>query len=99
MKAYWYDEGYIRTSCSPFSLKNTKDVYIHLTNDAIQKRCDNYGKHEKGNKISYEDFQKYLNSFHKKKKYDFLGKIIRQMKELTLKAVEATYSMLDPKRK
>ena len=33
---------------------------IHLTNDAVQKKSDDYGKYEKGNKISYEDFSKYL---------------------------------------
>jgi hypothetical protein len=35
---------------------------IHLTNDAIQKHGDNYGKHEDGNKVSYTEFQRYLDS-------------------------------------
>ena len=39
MKAYWYQEGYVRTSSSNFSLKNNKDLYVHLTNDAVQKNC------------------------------------------------------------
>jgi hypothetical protein len=34
-KAYWYNEGYIRTSGSVFSLQDVSDVYVHLTNDAI----------------------------------------------------------------
>jgi len=34
-KAYWYQEGYIRTSCKEFNLKNIKDKFIHLTNDAV----------------------------------------------------------------
>lgn len=33
---------------------------IHLTNDAIQKNSTFYGKHEEGNKLSYSEFQKYL---------------------------------------
>lgn len=40
---------------------------IHLTNDAIQKKSDDYGKFEGGNKvkilnlqISYKEFNKYL---------------------------------------
>lgn len=33
---------------------------IHLTNDAIQKNNENYGRFEKGNKLSYIDFQRYL---------------------------------------
>jgi len=36
-KAYWYEEGYVRTSSSEFNLKATRDPLIHLTNDAIQK--------------------------------------------------------------
>jgi hypothetical protein len=37
IKAYWFPEGYIRTSSSQFSLKRGTNMYIHLTNDAIQK--------------------------------------------------------------
>jgi len=37
MKGYWYQEGYVRTSSSIYNLKNSKDLYVHLTNDAIQK--------------------------------------------------------------
>ena len=33
---------------------------IHLTNDAVQKKGDDYGKYEKGNKISFEEFAKYI---------------------------------------
>lgn len=44
-KAYWFDEGYIRTSSSVFNLKNASDLMVHLTNDAVQKKGDGYGKH------------------------------------------------------
>ena len=50
-------------------------------------------------KISYEDFQKYVDTSFKKKKYDFLHKTLRKMKEIALLAVESTYSLLDPSRK
>lgn len=33
---------------------------IHLTNDAVQKKAEDYGKYEAGNKLSYTDFQNYL---------------------------------------
>ena len=33
---------------------------IHLTNDAVQKNAEDYGKFEAGNKLSYNDFQNYL---------------------------------------
>jgi tubulin polyglutamylase TTLL1/tubulin monoglycylase TTLL3/8 len=42
-----------------------------LTNDAIQKYGNNYGKYEEGNKISYAEFQKYLDLQMPDKKYNF----------------------------
>jgi hypothetical protein len=53
MRAYWYQEGYLRTSSEVFTLDNLEDPFIHLTNDAIQKNGDDYGKFEFGNKVSY----------------------------------------------
>lgn len=40
LKAYWFPEGYIRTSSSQFTLKRGTNMYIHLTNDAIQKHSE-----------------------------------------------------------
>lgn len=51
LKAFWYKEGYIRTSSKDFSLKNLGNKLIHLTNDAIQKKSDDYGKFEPSNKV------------------------------------------------
>jgi tubulin polyglutamylase TTLL1/tubulin monoglycylase TTLL3/8 len=56
IQGYYYNEGYIRTSSKPFSLQNVENKYIHLTNDAIQKYSEDYGKYENGNKMSYGDF-------------------------------------------
>lgn len=36
LKAYWYADGYLRTSSEIYNLDDLKDIYIHLTNDAIQ---------------------------------------------------------------
>lgn len=33
---------------------------VHLTNDAVQKNSEDYGKYEKGNKISFEEFARWL---------------------------------------
>ena len=43
-KCYWYEEGYIRTASKEFNLKNLKNRMIHLTNDAVQKYSESYGK-------------------------------------------------------
>jgi hypothetical protein len=97
-KGYWYSEGYIRTTSYEYNIKNCKDVYTHLTNDAVQQHGQDYGKFEKGNKLSYSDFQKYLHK-NVSKSCDFLNGTINKMKELATDSIKATYSLLDPQRK
>lgn len=76
---YWYQEGYFRTSSKEFTLKNISNKQIHLTNDAIQKKYEEYGKWEAGNKVSYAEFEKYLESMYGGS-VDFYKNIYRQMK-------------------
>jgi tubulin polyglutamylase TTLL1/tubulin monoglycylase TTLL3/8 len=64
LKGYTYEEGYLRTCVSEYSLKNLSNRYVHLTNDAIQKKSEDYGKFEPGNKMGYEEFQRYLDKYH-----------------------------------
>lgn len=47
----YFREGYLRLACEPFELNATslKNRYIHLTNNAVQKNHDKYGKFELGN--------------------------------------------------
>jgi tubulin monoglycylase TTLL3/8 len=52
LKAFWYQEGYIRTSCKEFTVKNLNSRMVHLTNDAVQKKSEEYGKFEPGNKVT-----------------------------------------------
>lgn len=60
MKGYYFDEGYLRTSSHIFNLDDLKNRAMHLTNDAIQKKDEDYNKYENANKISYQNFQKFL---------------------------------------
>jgi len=50
----------MRTSCKEFSLDSLEDRMVHLTNDAVQQKGEEYGKYEAANKLSFADFQKYL---------------------------------------
>jgi hypothetical protein len=45
IKGYWYREGYVRTSSYKYDLRQVGDPMIHLTNDAIQKNCPDYGRY------------------------------------------------------
>ena len=64
IKVYIYDEGYLRTSCREYSMNNLNNKLVHLTNDAVQKRSEDYGKFEPGNKLSYNEFQMYFDKFY-----------------------------------
>ena len=94
LQAYFYEEGYIRTACSEFNLNNVTDKYVHLTNDAVQKKSPNYGKHELGNKLSFEEFQVFVQENHNQ---DFLGVIYPKIQNLVKDTIEATQRKLDPK--
>lgn len=59
-RGYFFKEGYIRTSSYEFNLEDLEDRDVHLTNDAVQDRNDEYGKYEAGNKISMRDFIAYM---------------------------------------
>lgn len=55
-QGYWYQDGYLRTTCKEYNMNNVTNRLVHLTNDAVQKRGADYGKFESGNKVSYNDF-------------------------------------------
>jgi len=86
-RAYFYEEGYMRTSCREFSLNNLSNRMVHLTNDAVQKKAEDYGKFEPGNKMSYQDFQNYLDKNYEDLHICFSRDVLPQMKvsELTLR--------------
>ena len=79
-----------------FDLDNTKNSEIHLTNDAIQKHSDNYGKYEKGNKIGYSDFQRYLEV--NGSRHNFYRDVYPTMRKIATDAIKATALFLDPQK-
>ena len=72
--------------------------FIHLTNDAIQKNSENYGKYEEGNKLSYTTFQRYLDNSLPHKKYDFEKQILEEMRKITTDVLRAGFMFLVPNR-
>ena len=57
-----FKEGYIRTSCEEFTLSqdSISKAYVHLTNNAVQKNSENYGKFEDGNQLSFTQLQEII---------------------------------------
>ena len=101
MKGYWYSEGYIRTSGVAYSLNSLGNKQVHLTNDAVQKKGEDYGKFEMSNKISYQDFQKYLDTENiqtEGKRLNFEKHLHPQMKHIAKLTLHSVYNKIDPQR-
>lgn len=60
VRAYFFSDAYIRTSCKKYTASNFGDRETHLTNDAVQKHAKSYGAFEEGNKISLEEWDQLL---------------------------------------
>jgi len=76
-KLYFYDEGYVRTSSFTFDL-DTTDTFVHLTNEAVQIKGTEFGKFEKGNKVTLENLNIYIKGLNLEK--DFYRDILPKMK-------------------
>lgn len=102
-KGYWFQDGYIRTACKEFNMKNLANKMIHLTNDAVQKKCEDYGKFEPGNKLSFADFQRYLdanyNNIEGGTKLKFWQQAYPDMKKLATEAIRSVYTKINPNKK
>lgn len=59
IKGYWYKEGYVRTSSREFNVNDLENKMIHLTNDAVQKKGEEYGKYESGNKVHHPNIWRF----------------------------------------
>ena len=96
MKGYFYDEGYLRTSSREFSLNNLSSKIVHLTNEAIQQKFEDFGRYEPGNKITYNELNAYLKLLNSKSKFNFYKDVLPVIKNLVTDTMRATHGKLDP---
>ena len=99
LKGFTYEEGYLRTSSVKYSTKNLANRMTHLTNDAVQKCSENYGKFEAGNKLSYDDFQRYLDRTFTGRNICFERDILPQIKKITTDCFRAVWGKIDPSKR
>lgn len=66
----------------------------HLTNDAIQNQGDQYGKYEKGNKLSYQQFQHYLDENHSNMGWK-MSDLLKKMKQIAKKIATISYPIIN----
>ena len=92
-KVFLYPEGYVRTCSMQYKSDDISDQRIHLTNDAVQKDAKEYGAFEDCNKLSFEQFEKALQS-----KLDFKRDVYPQIKQCVSELFSAASKrMLNPK--
>ena len=97
LQGYFYQEGYLRTSSKNFSLCNN-NKYVHLTNDAVQKNSDDYGRYEKANKMSYVDFQRYLDN-HQSNKVNFAAEVLPAIRKIVKDSIQAVFLRIDTNKR
>ena len=99
MNLYYFKEGYIRLSSEPFNLNEDQieDIYVHLTNNAIQKDGKNYGKHESGNIISLQQLKDYLPKERAKSEYLKIVDKIKDQIKTSMKSVREKLNAKDRK--
>lgn len=66
-KCYLFKEGYIRTSSKVYqeydpNISNEDQIFMQLTNNAIQKNGEEYGKYEEGNILSIHSLFEYIST-------------------------------------
>jgi tubulin---tyrosine ligase len=95
VKGYWYEEGYVRTTSKEYNLKNLDNKLVHLTNDAIQKKGEEYGKFEGCNKVSLSELERYIEANSEYKFRDVYEKI----KGISTQLIESICKKINPHNK
>ena len=88
-EVYAFKEGHMKACSVNYDLNNIENSFIHLTNYSLQKYNQNFSKFEKGNEISFNTFQEYLNdkNYNINIKNDIYPKI-KEIIEITTRSVK-----------
>ena len=79
---YMCREGHLKACSQKYDL-NDLDIFTHITNYSLQKRCKDFAKYEQGNEISFKKFIELLDNTSKIKGRGnkIFNKIYSKMKE------------------
>ena len=90
MKVYVFKEGHLKATSYKYNLES-KDSFVHLTNYSVQKYSDDFSKFERGNEISFDEFQKCLEKDYNLNNINVRKEIFKSLKnviEISMKAVK-----------
>ena len=73
-------EGHLKACSQKYDL-NDLDIFKHITNYSLQKRCKDFAKYEQGNEISFKKFIELLDNISFGKGQKIFEKIYLKMKE------------------
>ena len=96
-EVFFYNEGYIRTSSYKYKTDSLKESYVHLTNNCLQRHGQNYGAHEEGNTVSYEEFESYLSEEFPDLDLSFSDLLFRA-KDIVIDTVRSCSGKLNPEK-
>jgi len=97
LRGYFYREAYLRTTSAEYTTK-TLDRMVHLNNDAVQKKGEDYGKFESANKLSLDDFQRYIKEHNPKDNISVKDHIVPQLRSLMADALKSVAARLNPRK-
>lgn len=95
-RLYFYKQGYLWTSSEEFTHDIKDNPSVHLTNNCFQRLCENYGKHEDGNTLSFQRFQEYLDTNYEGKGLSVEETFIPRIKDLIIDTYLSVKDQLNP---
>jgi hypothetical protein len=97
IQGFFFQDGYLRTTSHEFSMENLSNNFIHLTNDAIQKHSQDYGKFENSNKLSYKDLQRYLDLHYSE--LNFSTQVLPKIKQIIKETISASFFRINQNKR
>jgi tubulin---tyrosine ligase len=93
---YQFKEGYVRTSSEPYTLDeaNFDQIYVHLTNNAVQKYSKSYGKFEEANIVSVQVLADELAATFKMSPSQFKEKLYDLSQQIIIDSIQAAKHLL-----
>lgn len=95
---FYYRAGYLRTSSEMYEL-NSKQNYVHLTNNCLQQYGERYSVYEEGNTLSFETLQGYFNRAHGDLGVEVGKHLVPRMKDLMIDCFMAARSAVSPHKR
>ena len=101
LDCYMFREGYLRTSCKEYliELDDIDNIFVHLTNNAVQKFADNYGQFEDGNQLSFDDFQRYIDKHYSESGVTVRDHLVPEMHNIIKKTLFSVRKKLNLENK